>query len=115
MKKLFSTALFLGALYLAFVWLTETELFSTDIRFNIHGARVRPRPEWDLLDTDVLGWHTPDAITDTFLKDLEELRELIEPEAAGLAAMRATNEDNGQRRQTQSWCGPVRCGSRGKV
>ena len=36
MKKLFSTALFLGALYLAFVWLTETELFSTDIRFNFH-------------------------------------------------------------------------------
>ncbi len=53
------------------------------------GTRVRPRAEWDLLDTDVLGWHTPDAINDTFLKDLEELRELIEPEAAGLAAMRA--------------------------
>ena len=35
-KKLLSTALFLGALYLAFVWLTETELFSTDIRFNFH-------------------------------------------------------------------------------
>jgi hypothetical protein len=36
-KNLLSTALFLGALYLAFVWLTDTELFSTDIRFNIHG------------------------------------------------------------------------------
>jgi len=35
-KKLLSTALFLGALYLAFVWVTETELFSTDIRFNFH-------------------------------------------------------------------------------
>jgi DNA-binding FadR family transcriptional regulator len=57
------------------------------------GTRVRPRAEWDLLDSDVLGWHTPDAITDSFLKDLEELRELIEPEAAGLAAMRATDED----------------------
>ena len=34
MKNLLSTALFLGALYLAFVWLTETELFSTDIRFK---------------------------------------------------------------------------------
>jgi len=29
------------------------------------GTRVRPRAEWDLLDTDVLGWHTPDAINDT--------------------------------------------------
>ncbi len=37
MKKLLSTALFLGALYLAFVWLTDTELFSKDIRFSIHG------------------------------------------------------------------------------
>ena len=36
MKKLLSSALFLGALYLALVWLTETELFSTDIRFEFH-------------------------------------------------------------------------------
>ncbi len=37
MKKLLSTAAFLGVLYLAFVWLTDTEIFSTDIRFNFHG------------------------------------------------------------------------------
>ncbi len=37
MKNLVGTGLFLGALYLAFVWLTDTELFSKDIRFNIHG------------------------------------------------------------------------------
>ena len=36
MKKLFSTALLLGVLYLAFVWLTDTDLFSRDIRFNFH-------------------------------------------------------------------------------
>ena len=36
MKKLLSTAAFLGVLYLAFVWLTDTEIFSTDIRFNFH-------------------------------------------------------------------------------
>ena len=35
-KKLLSTAAFLGALYLAFVLLTDTELFSSDFRFNIH-------------------------------------------------------------------------------
>ena len=35
-NNLLGTALLLGALYLAFVWLTETEIFSTDIRFNIH-------------------------------------------------------------------------------
>ncbi len=37
MKKLLSTAAFLVALYLVFVWLTDTELFSTDIRFGFHG------------------------------------------------------------------------------
>ena len=37
MKKLMQTALFLGALYLIFVWLTDTDLFSTDFRFNFHG------------------------------------------------------------------------------
>jgi hypothetical protein len=36
-KKLFSTAAFLAVLYLAFVWLTDTELFSLDIRFKFHG------------------------------------------------------------------------------
>jgi hypothetical protein len=36
MKKLLSTAAILAVLYLAFVWLTETELFSLDIRFNFH-------------------------------------------------------------------------------
>jgi hypothetical protein len=36
MKQLLSTVAFLGALYLAFVWLTETELFSSDIRFKFH-------------------------------------------------------------------------------
>ena len=34
MKNLVGTGLFLGALFLAFIWLTETELFSMDIRFN---------------------------------------------------------------------------------
>lgn len=57
------------------------------------GTRVRPRADWDLLDSEVLSWHSPDSITETMLKDLEELRELIEPEAASLAAMRATDED----------------------
>ncbi len=36
MNNLLSTALLLGALYLAFVWLTDTDFFSKDIRFNIH-------------------------------------------------------------------------------
>ena len=57
------------------------------------GTRVRPRADWDLLDADVLSWHSPESINESLLKDLEELRELIEPEAASLAALRATDDD----------------------
>ena len=37
MRKLLGTALFLGALYIAFIWLTETDIFSEDIRFKAPG------------------------------------------------------------------------------
>jgi len=57
------------------------------------GTRVRPRADWDLLDADVLSWHSPDSISETFTADLVELRELLEPVAARLAASRATAED----------------------
>ena len=46
MKNLVGTGLFLGALFLAFIWLTETELFSMDIRFNFqseYGATLGDR------------------------------------------------------------------------
>jgi DNA-binding FadR family transcriptional regulator len=57
------------------------------------GTRVRPREDWDLLDPDVLSWHAPDNISEAFTADLVELRELIEPMAARLAASRATGGD----------------------
>ncbi|MFP6772806.1 MAG: FadR/GntR family transcriptional regulator [Alphaproteobacteria bacterium] len=57
------------------------------------GTRVRPRSDWDLLDVDVLSWHLPENISESFTADLVELRELIEPVAAKLAADRATSDD----------------------
>ncbi len=57
------------------------------------GTRVRPREDWDLLDPDVLSWHTPDSLSEAFIADLVELRELLEPMAARLAASRATGAD----------------------
>ncbi|MBC8241530.1 MAG: FadR family transcriptional regulator [Alphaproteobacteria bacterium] len=57
------------------------------------GTRVRPRSDWDLLDLDVLSWHTPESISESFAADLVELRQLIEPVAAKLAADRATSDD----------------------
>ena len=50
------------------------------------GTRICERSRWNLLDPDVLEWmleNRPDA---RFLRELFELRMLIEPAAAGMAA-----------------------------
>jgi DNA-binding FadR family transcriptional regulator len=52
------------------------------------GTHVMPRASWNLLDPDVLAWHQPGSLSPDFLSDLGELRWLIEPAAAGLAASR---------------------------
>jgi DNA-binding FadR family transcriptional regulator len=58
------------------------------------GTRVRPREDWNMLDPDVLKWHAdPDVATDQFMLDLIEMRRIIEPKAAELAAVRATKQD----------------------
>lgn len=57
------------------------------------GVRVRPRAAWHILDPAVLSWH-PDVRRDPDLVDgLIEVRRIIEPAAAGLAARRATAAD----------------------
>ena len=58
------------------------------------GTRVKPREDWNMLDPDVLRWHAdPDIATERFMLDLIELRRIVEPKAAELAAARATRED----------------------
>ncbi len=58
------------------------------------GTKVRPRDEWNMLDPDVLEWHAnPETATREFMLDLIELRRIIEPKAAELAAKRATKDD----------------------
>ena len=58
------------------------------------GTKVRPRGEWNMLDPDVLKWHSdPDIATERFMLDLIELRRIIEPKASELAAVRASKED----------------------
>lgn len=57
------------------------------------GTFVRPRSCWHVLDADVMRWHTA-ASTDPGLFDqLTEVRAVVEPAAARLAAERATDED----------------------
>jgi DNA-binding FadR family transcriptional regulator len=55
------------------------------------GTRVRPRSDWNLLDPDVLAWQLEAGPTREFLEDALELRRMIEPGAARLAAERATD------------------------
>jgi DNA-binding FadR family transcriptional regulator len=56
------------------------------------GTRVRPRREWNLLDPDVLAWQVEAGADARFLEQALELRRMIEPAAARLAAERATDE-----------------------
>lgn len=60
------------------------------------GTAVAPRCHWNLLDPDVLAWHGPGGLSPAFLGDLIELRYLIEPAAAALAARRGTPEQLAQ-------------------
>ncbi|MGH7120797.1 MAG: FadR/GntR family transcriptional regulator [Acetobacteraceae bacterium] len=53
------------------------------------GTVVRPRAKWNMLDPDVLAWHLAAAPTDRFVIDLFEVRRIVEPFAASLAAQRA--------------------------
>ena len=58
------------------------------------GTKIRPKDEWNMLDPDVLSWHAdPATATPEFLLALLEIRRIIEPKAAELAAVRATRED----------------------
>ena len=54
------------------------------------GTLVLPEGEWRQLDPDVLVWRMNEAPTTRFLRDLMDLRAMIEPTASGLAAARAT-------------------------
>jgi len=59
-----------------------------------HGTHVLPRRDWSLLDRDVLSWLVGDAAPDReLLLAIQEVRAIIEPAAAALAAERATAKD----------------------
>jgi GntR family galactonate operon transcriptional repressor len=57
------------------------------------GTRVRPRKDWNLLDPQLLEWISENGIEEHFFENLSELRSILEPKAAELAALRATESD----------------------
>jgi DNA-binding FadR family transcriptional regulator len=56
------------------------------------GSRVQPRAHWNLLDRDVLGWYVAAAKQSHFLAHMQQVREILEPETAALAAANHTAE-----------------------
>jgi DNA-binding FadR family transcriptional regulator len=57
------------------------------------GTVVQPATNWNLFDTDVLRWLLERQFSVDLLRQFNQLRVAIEPEAAALAARFATTED----------------------
>jgi DNA-binding FadR family transcriptional regulator len=57
------------------------------------GTRVLPSDNWNWFDPDVVAWQSKAGLTREFLRDLQELRRVMEPAAVKLAAERATPTD----------------------
>ncbi|OJX97088.1 MAG: GntR family transcriptional regulator [Micrococcales bacterium 73-15] len=64
-----------------------------DIRQKV-GTRVRPQELWNVFDTDILRWHNEAGLGAEIMRDLVEVRQIMEPAAARLAAGRATIADH---------------------
>lgn len=52
------------------------------------GTLVRPKADWNMLDPEILSWHLRAAPSDAFVSGLFEVRKIVEPSAAALAAER---------------------------
>jgi len=57
------------------------------------GTRVLVEDQWNWFDPDVIAWKSKAGLTRDFLRDLQDLRRVMEPAAVRLAAERATRED----------------------
>ena len=57
------------------------------------GTRVLPEEQWNCFDPDVVAWQLQAGLTCEYLRDLQELRRMVEPAAVRLAAQRATPQD----------------------
>jgi GntR family galactonate operon transcriptional repressor len=57
------------------------------------GTFVRPRSDWNLLDADVIRWRFEEVPDESFFDSLQEVRGIVEPAVARLAAERCTDDD----------------------
>lgn len=57
------------------------------------GVRVKPRSEWSLLDPTLLMWQTEVGVDETFVRNLCQVRMILEPPTAEAAAISASDEE----------------------
>lgn len=57
------------------------------------GTRVLPEDHWNWFDPDVIAWLVKKGLTTDFVRDLQDLRRVVEPAAVRLAAQRADAHD----------------------
>jgi DNA-binding FadR family transcriptional regulator len=57
------------------------------------GTRVLPAEAWNWFDPDLVAWQSKAGPSSGFLRDLQELRSVVEPAGVRLAAQRATAKD----------------------
>lgn len=57
------------------------------------GTRVLASDAWNWFDPDVITWQSKAGLTPEFLRDLQDLRRVVEPAAVRLAAEHATVQD----------------------
>jgi DNA-binding FadR family transcriptional regulator len=60
------------------------------------GTHVLSADRWNWFDADVIAWQAKAGLTPEFIRDLQDLRRVVEPAAVRFAAMRATPEDISQ-------------------
>jgi DNA-binding FadR family transcriptional regulator len=64
------------------------------------GTRVKARDQWNMLDPDVLSWSLASHDAEEYALAVSEMRRVLEPAGAALAAQRATAEQIGRIRAT---------------
>lgn len=57
------------------------------------GTHVLPAEQWNWFDPDVVAWQSRIGLPPAYVRDLQEIRRIVEPAAVRLAAQRATPAD----------------------
>jgi DNA-binding FadR family transcriptional regulator len=57
------------------------------------GTRVLPDEHWNWFDPEVIAWQAQAGLSSEFVRDLQELRLVVEPAAVRMAAVKATPQD----------------------